>query len=151
MAKSAAPKRPKYDVTCRGCRRKFTAGSPNAVWCSKTCRNRVARATAAEEAEAKRKAEVPEHDLVVAVRAELKRARKASTVDGLLAVHLALAVASAESAGKVGPVDRLRVVLAAAVGKDLPAPDDPPAADEPDELDEIQRRRDERAARAATG
>lgn len=137
-------------VTCVGCSKKFTAKSPRAKWCSPTCRKRRDRATAADRAEAKRKAETPEHELVLAVRAELKKARKSKTVDGLLAVHLALACASAESAGKVGPVDRLRAVLAVAVGRELEEPDPSTGDDGPDELDEIQRRRDERA-RASAG
>lgn len=144
-----------HSMKCQrgGCSRRFTSKSRSAKWCSPACKRAVERERAAGRAAGVRPAEVLEHDLVVVVRAELVKHSVAETVDGKLAVHLALAVAAAESSGKVGPVAQLRSVLATATNRALPEdaePGDSPVDDVPDEVDEIQQRRDERA-RAAAG
>lgn len=106
-----------YKHTCPGCHLQFTSGSPRSVWCSKTCRNRVKREEARTAAEAEAATAAPEHPLVVRIRAELKAKGVAvDDVDGLLAVHLALGIASAETSGKVGPVAAFREARARALG-----------------------------------
>ncbi|GAA0189746.1 hypothetical protein GCM10008944_01530 [Cytobacillus oceanisediminis] len=117
--------------TCRGCRLQFTSGSPKSVWCSKTCRNRVKRDEVRADEQAKAKATAtataPDHPLVERIRLELKAKNASDSVDGLLAVHLALAIAAAEKSGKTGPVAAFRDSRARALGlteKPLPAEGD---------------------------
>lgn len=113
--------------TCRGCRLQFTSGSPKSVWCSKTCRNRVKRDEARADEQAKATAAAPDHPLVERIRLELKAKNASDSVDGLLAVHLALAIAAAEKSGKTGPVAAFRDSRARALGlteKPLPAEGD---------------------------
>lgn len=102
-----------HRIVCHGCAKPFTAKVKHAKWCTPTCQKRQRRAAAA----AKSAGKAPEHPLVVRIRAELKaKGVAADDVDGLLAVHLALGIASAETSGKVGPVAAFREARARALG-----------------------------------
>lgn len=139
-----------YSATCPGCHKTFTAKSPRAKWCSRTCKNRVARAAASASTDTS-----PEPTpLVRATERELTEAGVLESFDGQLAVELARRVSASGAAGVSGLVKELRQVMAKAKGEKPPEPDDPEAEDldtGPDELDELQRLRDEKRAAAGLG
>lgn len=114
------PKRT-YPHTCEGCKRRFSSGSPISVWCSPTCRTRTKRARARNEADERAKADQPEHVLVTTTRQELEAAGKAATVDGLLTLELAAAIASSGTAGKSALVREFQRARFLALGKQEPA------------------------------
>lgn len=154
------PKRT-YPHVCTGCSRRFTSGSPMSVWCSSTCRTRVKRVEAREqrsEAETEQRAVEPEHPLVTQARTELTEADKLTTVDGMLVMELAEAIARCGPAGKVGLVREFQRARATVLGREVEVPAEESDSDEsalptPEDrqVDEVRRKRDEKRASLAAG
>lgn len=150
-----------YPHVCTGCSRRFTSGSPMSAWCSPTCRTRVKRAEAREgraEAESAERAAEPKHPLVIQARAELTEAEKLSTVDGVLVMELAEAIAKCGPSGKVGLVREFQRARATVLGREVEVPAEESDGDEsalptPEDrqVDEVRRKRDEKRASLAAG
>lgn len=142
-----------FALVCRACGEPFVAKSPQAVWCSKRCRQRVTRAKAAHQDSTVEVDSVDEAlgGLVVAIEADL-RAVSPSAVDsvaGQLALTLARKLTAANASAPAALAKEIRLCLdSARTGSALPPPRD--NGDDVDELDQIARKREEKL-RAAVG
>ncbi len=132
-----------FTCTCRSCGSSFEAQRGTAVYCGATCRQR-ARRSGLTTAPVVPLPPPPEDDppLVVSVRAELARAKRADSVLGQQAIALAgrLATGSADTGSAVASLSKeLRAVMAEAM-QGVPAA--------PDALDQLAARRIQKASGA---
>lgn len=169
MPKPGAKRVAKIACAAPGCRIRFEPKRSTAKYCSATCRQRARRGTKPpakpkpEKAEPKSQAPkrseseqtktsaADNHELVVALRAELEAAGAIDSFEGQLAVELARRLVQPDSSAS-SLADKVRAARAAALeqaGAPATGGGEEPAAEEDDEVTRARSRREE--ARKAAG
>lgn len=134
-----------YTVECEcGCG-PFRARSPRAKWRTPGCKKRRQRHPEPSVEEAAEAEEVESNGLSSTVREELRAAGRLDTFYGRLAVQLATRLEKPDETGVSSLSKELRLVMEAALSGVKPAD---PVDEEPDEVEQARRRRQEMAERA---